>query len=97
MMTTEVLLALALLFVKHWYIDFVDQNDEEVKCKGIYGNWIGIGHSVKHGLGTALVFLLVDPFAVNVLLLGLIDAVIHYHVDWIKMNFGNRDIKTKAF
>ena len=96
-MTTEIFIALALLFVKHWYIDFVDQNDTEVSHKGIYGDWIGMGHSLKHGFGTILVFLAVDPFPVNVLLLGLIDAVVHYHVDWTKMKFGNRDISTKAF
>lgn len=96
-MTIEIFLALILLFVKHWYIDFVDQNDEEVKHKGIYGDFVGMGHSIKHGLVTALVFAIVDPFAINVLLLGAIDAVMHYHVDWAKMKFGNRDITTKAF
>ena len=94
---TEIFFALALLFVKHWYVDFVDQNDNEVKHKGIYGDFIGMGHSIKHGAATALVFLIVDPFHVSVVLLGLIDAAIHYHVDWAKMKFGNRDITTKAF
>jgi hypothetical protein len=96
-MVTEIFVALALLFFKHWYVDFVDQNDEEVKHKGIYGDFIGMGHSIKHGAATMLVFLIVDPFHVSVLLLGLIDAVAHYHIDWIKMKFGNRDVKTRAF
>lgn len=96
-MHADIFLALALLFVKHWYIDFVDQNDEEVKHKGIYGDFVGMMHSIKHGLATALVFAIVDPFVVNVLLLGAIDAVLHYHIDWIKMKFGNRNIATRAF
>jgi hypothetical protein len=28
---------------------------------------------------------------------GIIDFIIHYHVDYCKMRFGNRDITTKAF
>ena len=86
-----------LLFFKHWYIDFVNQNDAEVKGKGIYGNWIGLGHSIKHGLATALIFgFFIWDFQVAVIL-GLIDTTIHYHVDYCKMRFGNRDITTPAF
>jgi len=33
---------LVLLQIKHWYIDFVNQNEEEVKHKGIYFDWLGI-------------------------------------------------------
>lgn len=85
------------MFVKHWYVDFVNQTPEEINNKGIYGNLDGLAHSAKHGLGTVFVLLLVgvDP-AVSVIW-GAIDLVIHYHIDWIKMHYGTHDITTKKF
>ena len=98
-MITTLLFLLFLLQIKHWYIDFVNQSMIEVNSKGIYGDWPGIQHSLKHGVGTALCICIVVggyyiPFAV---LLGIFDGVIHYHVDWAKMNYGNRDIRTPQF
>jgi hypothetical protein len=91
-----IILILILLQIKHWYIDFVDQTEEEVKHKGIYLNWLGLKHSLKHALATFIIFF----FFITVegaLIVAFIDFIIHYHTDWIKMKFGNRDIKTKEF
>lgn len=97
MWSDYIFLFLFLLFVKHWYVDFVDQSPEEVENKGKYGKWLGIRHSLKHGIGTTIVFLILDIDIESAVLLGLVDFVIHYHVDWVKMRFGNRDITTPVF
>jgi hypothetical protein len=92
-------LLLVLLQVKHWYVDFVNQTNEEVKYKGVYGNITGIKHSVKHGLGTLIClypFLGLEYFG-YALILSIFDSVTHYHIDWTKMNYGNRDIKNPKF
>ena len=98
-MLNELLLFLILLQVKHWYIDFVNQTNDEVASKGIYGDQLGINHSAKHGLATTLCVLLVTgtPYLFFAILLGMLDFVIHYHTDWAKMNYGNRDIRTPQF
>lgn len=98
-MTEAVLLVLALLQVKHWYIDFVNQTNDEVASKGIYGDRQGIMHSAKQGLGTVLaVSIVVTPaYFFFALVCGIIDFVLHYHIDWAKMNYGNRDITTPQF
>lgn len=78
------------LFVKHWYIDFINQSMEEVVGKGIYGNAHGLMHSIKHGVATFLIFwffLSSWPLAV---ILGAIDFAIHYHVDWAKININKK-------
>lgn len=90
------LIILVLLQIKHWYIDFVNQSAEEVKHKGIYLDWIGVKHSLKQGGGTFLVFLLFTMPDIA-LLVGVLDFLLHYHIDWIKMNYGNRDINTTQF
>jgi Protein of unknown function (DUF3307) len=100
-----VLILLLLLQIKHWYIDFVDQNDEEVKHKGIYLDWRGVKHSLKQGVGTFFMFAVwitifgdrVVPYIPFILVLSAFDFIAHYHIDWCKMNYGNRDIATPAF
>lgn len=92
----EIFIILILLQIKHWYIDFVNQDDEEVKHKGIYLDWRGMKHSFKQGLGTFAVLVLFAPFSWAFVLAAL-DFILHYHIDWSKMNYGNRDITTKAF
>lgn len=98
-MVEIILLTLALLQIKHWYIDFVDQSNDEVASKGKYGEWLGIRHSLKHGLGTYIVIALIvgSEFWFFAFVLAFIDFVLHYHIDWTKMNHGNRDITTPAF
>jgi hypothetical protein len=86
---------LLLLFVKHWYVDFVMQTPRMVEEKGQYGKWGGIHHSGQHAIATFFIFVLAGiPFA---LAMALLDFVTHYHIDWIKMNYGNRDITTPQF
>ena len=85
-----------LLQIKHWYVDFVNQTDKEVQCKGTYLHWQGLKHSLKHGIATFSVFLIFFNFYISSVV-GIIDFLLHYHIDYCKMRFGNRDIKTKQF
>lgn len=87
---------LFLLFVKHWYVDFVNQTNAEVQGKGIYLNQLGLYHSFKHGLLT-MVILLLDNNINQAIILGSVDFMVHYHVDYLKMRFGNRDITNPKF
>ncbi len=98
-MSIDILILLVLLQIKHWYIDFVDQSAAEVASKGIYGDGPGINHSAKHALGTFIcVALVAGPFYLaTAAVLAVIDIVTHYHIDWAKMNYGNRDIQNPAF
>lgn len=86
---TELFVIVGLLFVKHFIVDFYLQTNEHVQNKGIYGKWHGIEHSLQHGVGTFLVLMLFVPtyFAV---LLAFADFIIHYHVDWSKININKK-------
>ena len=85
-MINLILWLMALLLVKHFLIDFVWQTDAEVANKGTYGNGVGIGHSIKHGLGTLIVLGWFTSSLELGILIALVDSFIHYHVDWLKMN-----------
>ena len=96
-MIETVFFILILLQIKHWYIDFVNQSSEEVARKGIYLDWLGIKHSVKQGIGTVVCLLPFVYYPEVALIFGFIDFILHYHIDYCKMRFGNRDIATPAF
>jgi hypothetical protein len=92
-------LLLALLFIKHWFADFVVQLDYMVAEKGIYGAAGGLHHSTIHGLLAIPIFLIAVPLPVA-LILGVVDGAIHYHVDWLKMNINrwrSLDIQKSEF
>lgn len=93
------LLTLTFLHIKHWYVDFVDQDQRELAHKGNYGHWLGIRHSAKHGIGTAIAVALTlgpEMWLVSVML-GIVDSVVHYHVDWAKMHWGSQDLNHASF
>lgn len=87
---TEIFLLLALLFVKHFIVDFHLQTETMVKEKGIYGARGGIEHSFQQGVGAfiVLIFFVSWPWAV---IFALIDSLVHYHVDWAKININKKN------
>lgn len=87
---------LILLLVKHWYIDFVMQTTAMAVSKKSYGSWLGIWHSLQHGIGTAVITFLFGGLT-PALWFGLIDALLHYHIDWCKMNYGCQNLSDPKF
>jgi hypothetical protein len=84
----ETLILISLLFLKHFVVDFPLQKPYQWMNKGTYGHPGGILHAVLHGLFTMLCFWWYAPLAC--IWLGLMDAVVHYHVDWAKMNINKK-------
>ena len=89
-MFDKLFILLGLLFIKHWYVDFVNQTQEEINNKGTYGNLDGLAHSAKHGLGTIFVLMLVGVDSAVAVVWGALDMIIHYHIDWAKTNINDR-------
>lgn len=85
MKTVELILVIfTILQIKHFLADFVFQTDRMVREKGIYGHLHGVYHSLIHSLGTFLAFSLINvKFGT---LAAIIDFVLHYHIDWAKIN-----------
>lgn len=97
----EILLLMLLLQIKHCYADFKIQTYQQTVRKGIYRDWVGISHSIDH-FWTSLIALLVFNFfhhvdASTILWVALIESVAHYHIDWIKVKFGSKDITKPIF
>jgi len=78
------------LFTKHFIIDFPLQTKYQWSNKGTYGHPGGVLHAILHGIGTHAIIYLIFSDSVVAFVLGLIDAVVHYHIDWAKMNLNAR-------
>jgi len=86
---------LLLLQIKHFLIDFVFQTEQEILHKGTYLHPIGFMHSVKHCIGTLIVFSIFSCSMAGPL--AVLDCLIHYNIDWMKMNYGCKNLKLKEF
>jgi len=81
--------ALFLLFVKHFFCDFPLQTSPWIyRNKGIYFHPGGIAHSAIHALGTWLVLVLF--IGEQAWIYALLDFIVHYHIDWGKMQLNKR-------
>ncbi len=79
-----ILLLVGALQVKHFICDGPLQSLAMVQAKGHYGRPLGLLHGFIHAVGTALVLGGFGFAAAPVLLLGLLDFAVHYHVDFCK-------------
>lgn len=85
-----VLSLFTLLILKHFIVDFPAQTPYQWMNKGTYGHPGGILHAGLHGISTFLIFMLFLAQPQFALFLAVIDMVIHYHVDWAKMNINKK-------
>jgi hypothetical protein len=84
----DTLILIALLFSKHFVVDFPFQHRYQYSNKGTYGHPGGILHAALHGIGTFACFYWYAPYAS--ILLGFADMILHYHIDWAKVKLNAR-------
>jgi hypothetical protein len=89
MTVAAVLWLLTALFFKHFIVDFPLQWSYCYLNKGTYGHPGGLLHAGLHGVATFFVLLsFVSPALA--LTIGLGELIIHYHIDWAKMNINKK-------
>lgn len=82
----DAIILLLGLFTKHLIADYYLQFSWMIKEKGNYGSWKGLAHSELHGFLTFLLLWNLEMSFVWSLTMGLLDTVLHYHIDWVKSN-----------
>lgn len=85
----NIILMIALLFTKHFIIDFPLQTKYQWSNKGIYGHPGGILHAGLHGIGTFFTLLTFGTVGL-VAFVATLDTIIHYHIDWLKININKQ-------
>jgi hypothetical protein len=87
----SILLLFLLFFTKHFIVDFLMQGPYQYKNKGTYGHPGGVLHAFLHGLGTLIVFFFAPIVSFGTaVLFSILDGMIHYHVDWAKLNINRK-------
>ncbi len=74
---------LSALILKHFICDYPLQTPYQFMNKGIYGHPGGLLHAAIHAVGTVLALSFFAPILIAAGL-ALLDAFIHYHIDWTK-------------
>ncbi len=95
------LILLFLFITKHLFVDFIWQTPYHYQNKGEYGHWGGIEHALLHtfgSFGVGLIYFFMLPFMdplppspfmpalTAMVFLPIFDGVVHYHMDWFKVN-----------
>lgn len=87
---TFIIILLALFGIKHFLADFLWQTPKMLSEKGTYGASGGLEHAGCHAICTSVILFCVFPWDLGAhtfaILLGGLDGVIHYHIDWAKTN-----------
>lgn len=81
-----VLALLGLFTVKHFVADFVLQSPYILKNRRFYGHPGGILHTGIHAAGSLIVLVLMSTPPFLLLKILVVEALVHYHVDWAKDN-----------
>jgi len=86
-----------LIISKHFLCEFVLQTNYQAKNKGIYGHPAGLLHVIITIAGTfvALIAMPHDLSPETILWVLGLEAVIHYHQDWLKIKIGSA-LKTEV-
>lgn len=92
------LILLSLLLIKHYIFDFVLQTDEHIKFKGVYGDRRGVDHSLQHSWGTVAILTVYNPSFFHLsFLIGMLEGILHYHIDYVKMKYFQYTMSDKRF
>lgn len=87
----SLLLASLVLFeVKHFLCDFVLQTAYLYRNKGIYGHRAGFIHAGLHAVGSLPAILLLSRAPGLIATLLVVELLVHYHVDWLKIYVDRR-------
>lgn len=83
----EVLVLLLLLQAKHVIADYFLQNAYIIQNRKVYGHPGGLLHVAIHMAGSFAALMVVGTAPLTLAGLLIVEAVIHYHLDWSKDNF----------
>lgn len=85
-MVGSLLALLTLLTIKHFIADFLYQPPYQWQNKGTFGHPGGLVHAGQHAFLTAAIVWWFVPALIYALVIAAGEFVIHYVVDWAKMN-----------
>lgn len=91
----ETIILLLLLQIKHWYADFKIQTYMQTVKKGVWLHPVGISHSLEHAASSMAMLLIFSLFVfinpITIIWLCLLEGILHYTIDFVKVKYGCKD------
>jgi hypothetical protein len=81
-----ILFLIFLLEAKHFFCDGPLQTSQMVADKAVYGKKLGLVHAGLHGVFSFILLPVAGAAWGLALILAIVEAVIHYHIDFTKEN-----------
>jgi hypothetical protein len=81
---STILILFALFQVKHTLADYFMQTQRMLNNRGVYAHFGRVQHAGLHAAFSLLVALLAGLSFGAALAFFVIDAVLHFHIDWLK-------------
>lgn len=78
------------LLIKHYFADYTLQSSWIIKGKGSFARAGGYVHAAIHVVGTTVVLAVLSVPAALIWILGACEFVIHFLLDFAKVNLGDR-------
>lgn len=91
-MTDTVLLVIVLLFlfqIKHMFADYFLQTERMLAGRDQYFHLGRVQHAAIHALGSAICFAIVLTNPMFILIVVVLEAIAHFHIDWGKARYSN--------
>lgn len=91
-MTNTALLVLLLLFllqVKHMFADYFMQTQRMLVDRSEYLHFGRLQHVTIHAIGSAIAFAVLLPHPMFIFVIVVIEAIVHYHIDWAKGRYSS--------
>ncbi|TMV07604.1 DUF3307 domain-containing protein [Ruegeria sediminis] len=85
-----VFLLLCLLQIKHMFADYYLQTPKMLAGRGEYFHVGRAQHAGVHVIGSALVFLIVGTPLLFILVIGVLEWVIHFNIDFAKAHYSDK-------
>ena len=86
-----------LINLKHFICEYILQDEYVFHHRLRYGSINSFIHTLHHAVGTLVVGLVLDFDLVLVVGLVLLEAILHYHIDWAIAHYGARSYKDKKY
>ncbi|WP_311733148.1 DUF3307 domain-containing protein [Sulfitobacter noctilucicola] len=87
---------LTLLQVKHLFADFFLQTPRMLADRAVYLHFGRAEHAFLHGVLSFVALVLVGAPLVFSVVIGLVEWVVHFHIDWIKGRYSEQALHTPA-
>ncbi len=85
-----VFLMLCLMQIKHMFADYYLQTPKMLSGRGEYFHVGRAQHAGVHVVGSAVVFILFGAPLLFILIVGLIEWVVHFNIDYAKASYSDK-------